>query len=88
MSIFLDRTGSKFPPLIRSPKPSRRDFLLWCDGCKKPAAHSFDGIQPAGINTIHIVYECTRCGEQRQFGRENADGRESRDSDTDDNTDT
>ena len=32
--------------------------------------HIYAGTQPIGIRTVDVLYECTRCGEPRVFGRE------------------
>ena len=41
-----------------------------CEGCKLFTLHVFDHITPIGIRTVDVVYECSRCGEHRVFGRE------------------
>lgn len=49
----------------------------------------FESIVPIGIKLIDVIYECTRCGEHRPYGRETTDGKIAKDDDdgdTDDRT--
>ena len=48
----------------------RRDTKLMCDGCKFFTTHCYAGTQPIGIKIIDVLYECTRCGANRVYGRE------------------
>jgi len=41
-----------------------------CEGCKLFTIHSYAGTQAIGIHTVDVLYECTRCGEHRVYGRE------------------
>ncbi len=41
-----------------------------CEGCKLPTKHSFVNTEPVGIRLVDVIYECTRCGDHRAFGRE------------------